>query len=745
MARDTFEFSFRVESGEEIDFLPGSYIWLILPGVPEDDPRGNRRAFSLSGYDTETKILKILFRTSLSGYKRTLEHMPENTEVQILGPAGSTFHWDVDFSVVKPQYLIAGGVGVAPYLHYVRRLPGLEQSVPNPLHLHFVNTKEDRAFMLDELQRLSAQKRFSFAHSLGIFQASELLSVLDHPVPLSECEFYISGTQPFVQRVYEELSTSGIPLHQMRFEQFYPVTNTKISQYFARLEDQDSASEAPIDPFRLLVDGTSSHLIVTDENGLIVFANQAAQDITGFSLSEMMGSTPRLWGGEMPAQFYQDLWQKIKVERKTVVHEIQNRRKNGQKYFALARITPLIEEDQVIGFIASEEDITERVQMEKAILLDKQKDEAMLNSIGEGLVAHDQSGNVILMNAAAQTMLGYSSDDLVGQKFVEVVRAEDERGNVVSAEERSLTKAFERLEPLVDDHVYVRKNGSKFVVQVTNSPILDGEKNYGVIQVFRDITHDREVDNMKTEFIALASHQLRTPLSTINWYIEMVLSGDAGEINEEQKRFLTEAYQGATRMVSLVNALLNVARIESGTFIVDPKPTDLIRIARSVMDELKLEIDQKNIRFSEEHDTFEEVNLDEELTKIIIDNIVTNAVKYTPAGGKVHMEIRRFSAGERLPSDGQAEEDGFLVSVRDTGVGIPEHQKAQIFDKLFRADNVRKTDTQGTGLGLYITKRVVEQSSGKIWFQSTENEGSVFYVYLPMTGMSRKEGSRRLE
>lgn len=476
LANGTFEFSFRVDSGVEVDFLPGSYVWLILPGVPEDDPRGNRRAFSLSGYDAETKTLKILFRTSLSGYKRTLEHLPDGTEVQMLGPAGSAFHWQTDFLPSRPQYLICGGVGVAPYLHYVRRLPRFENGSPAPLHLHFVNTKAERAFSLDELQRLSAEKRFSFTHSLGIFQASELLSVLDHQLPLSECEFFISGTQPFVQRVYDELSASGIPLQQMRFEQFYPVTNSQISQYFARLQNGDFPTEAQTNPFRMLVDGTSSHLIVTDENGLIVFANQAAQDITGFSLSEMMGSTPRLWGGEMSAEFYETLWKKIKWQRETVVHEIQNRRKNGEKYFALARITPLVENEQVIGFISSEEDITDRVQMEKAILLDKQKDEAMLNSIGEGLVAHDQAGNVILLNEAAKTMLGYSSEELVGQKFVEVVRAEDERGNAIPAAERSLTKAFQLLGPLVDDHVYVRKNGSKFVVQVTNSPITDGEK-----------------------------------------------------------------------------------------------------------------------------------------------------------------------------------------------------------------------------------------------------------------------------
>ena len=230
---------------------------------------------------------------------------------------------------------------------------------------------------------------------------------------------------------------------------------------------------------------------------------------------------------------------------------------------------------------------------------------------------------------------------------------------------------------------------------------------------------------MKTEFVSLASHQLRTPLSTVNWYAEMLLAGDVGTLNKKQKKYLEEVYSSNQRMVELVNALLNVSSLELGTFVIDPEPMDICRLAKDVIKEQKPQIDSKKIKF-----TFycgkgaSRICADPKLNRMIIQNLLSNSIKYTPEGGNIRLVILR------------TDNKNIQIKISDTGYGIPKKQHDKIFTKLFRADNVINKDTDGTGLGLYIVKSIVEKTGGKIWFESPEeNRGTIFYVALPIKGI----------
>lgn len=241
------------------------------------------------------------------------------------------------------------------------------------------------------------------------------------------------------------------------------------------------------------------------------------------------------------------------------------------------------------------------------------------------------------------------------------------------------------------------------------------------------------IDKAKTEFVLLASHQLRTPLSTVSWYTEMLLAGDAGKLNAEQKKYLDEIYAGNRKMAELVNALLNVARMELGTLVTESEPTDVARLVQSVADEQRPQIDEKKIKLS----LFFEKNIpllqaDQKLLRIVVQNLLSNAVKYTPRNGKIHLSLSSY------------DKRSVLLKICDNGCGIPKNQQGKIFTELFRADNVRERGTDGTGLGLYITKSITELSGGKIWFESAENKGSVFYVILPLEGIKQMKLSRRL-
>lgn len=269
-------------------------------------------------------------------------------------------------------------------------------------------------------------------------------------------------------------------------------------------------------------------------------------------------------------------------------------------------------------------------------------------------------------------------------------------------------------------------------ISVTATPILLNGKSVGGVAILRDMTKEKEIDKTKTEFVSLASHQLRTPLSTVNWYAEMLLAGDVGELNKKQKKYLDEVYRSNQRMVELVNALLDVSSLELGTFVIEPESTDICKLAQSVINEQKPQIDTRKIKFifSCSKD-ISAIQADPKLLRMIMQNILSNSVKYTPEGGKIKLSISLVAKRD------------IQIKIADTGYGIPKKQHGKIFTKLFRADNVRDKDTDGTGLGLYIVKSVVERSGGKIWFESPEeNRGSTFYVTLPIKGVSKKTKTR---
>jgi len=248
-----------------------------------------------------------------------------------------------------------------------------------------------------------------------------------------------------------------------------------------------------------------------------------------------------------------------------------------------------------------------------------------------------------------------------------------------------------------------------------------------MVGICMDITKEDEIDRAKSEFVSLASHQLRTPLTSIKWNAEMLLSGNEDPLKDRQRMFVQEISTNAERMNLLVNALLNVSRIELGTFSIDPVPTNLRSVIESLIRECESVIREKHLNI---HTFFDEtiptINLDPKFTAIIIKNLLSNAIKYTPKNGKIECELKK-------------EKENVSIRVTDTGIGIPKAQQSSIFKKLFRADNAKEIDTNGTGLGLYIVKSILDYSGGAIRFHSKIGEGSTFVVTLPLNGMQMKQ------
>ena len=362
------------------------------------------------------------------------------------------------------------------------------------------------------------------------------------------------------------------------------------------------------------------------------------------------------------------------------------------------------------------------------------KNEAILASIGDGLVVVDKEGKISYINKSFEEMLGWKTEEIIGKSMVEVVPREDINGVEVSFKERILTLVLSGqkfVADLTNPFYYIRKDKSRFPASSIVAPVILNGKIVGAVEVFRDIMKEKEIDKAKTEFVSLASHQLRTPLSTVSWYSEMLLAGDAGEVTHDQKKYLEEIYHGNQRMVDLVNTLLDVSRIELGTLIIESKPTNIVKLAQSVIDEQRLQINEKKIKFSPSFETdIPLMQSDPKLLRMVIQNLLSNAVKYTRDGGRIGISIFLDN------------KNNVFLKISDTGYGIPKNQQDKIFTKLFRADNVIGKDTEGTGLGLYIAKSIVEQSGGEIWFESIENKRTIFYVTLPLEKTRKKNGAK---
>jgi signal transduction histidine kinase len=373
------------------------------------------------------------------------------------------------------------------------------------------------------------------------------------------------------------------------------------------------------------------------------------------------------------------------------------------------------------------------------------KDEAILGSIGESVIAMDSTSKVVFANPAALELFKKPANEILNKNLLDILPLADKAGELVSAEHRPIKIALQFKKKVVTSDYYFFTQDQKFPISITATPIILDDAVIGAIQVIRDISKEREVDKAKTEFVSLASHQLRTPLSAINWYAEMLLAGDAGKLNTEQEKYLKEVYAGNQRMVELVNALLNVSRLDLGTFIIEPKPTDVLELAKSVLNELQPQIKQKQLVIKENFgENIPQFQADEKLLRMVFQNLLSNSVKYTLPKGTVKVDVTVIIKDKTF-GDKKTIRDSLAISVSDSGMGIPREQQAKIFTKLFRADNVMETETEGTGLGLYIVKSIIDQSGGEIWFESEQNKGTEFCILFPLSGMVSKEGSKKLE
>jgi len=327
---------------------------------------------------------------------------------------------------------------------------------------------------------------------------------------------------------------------------------------------------------------------------------------------------------------------------------------------------------------------------------------------------------VIVFNTAAAQILGMEVDDIRGHSASEIK-------GVYGSGAQKLEQW--RQDPTVyrtgeyHEEQFVLDNGR--VINVRISPVTMSDQFLGTVSIFRDITREVEVDRLKSEFVATVSHELRTPMTSIKGYADLLLLGAAGDISEAQQRFLTTIKQNADRLSELVNDLLDISRIDQGRVELKMENvlvTDIVQAAVAhVRGRSEDEGREMAIQVELSEDTLTLWGDYDKVTQILT-NLADNAFNYTPPGGTITLRAHAEAEGERV-----------VLSVSDTGIGIPPDIQRRIFERFFRGDEWQEmvVDTPGTGLGLAIVKELVNLHGGEVWFESEVDKGTTFYVSLP--------------
>lgn len=353
---------------------------------------------------------------------------------------------------------------------------------------------------------------------------------------------------------------------------------------------------------------------------------------------------------------------------------------------------------------------------------EQRKTMTIISTFADPIIFLDNLRKIKLFNPAAREFLGIDKkhmgtqisdrDNFSMNNFKKVITNKYSVKKLASEE----TEHGKFLEEMT-----LNKDGQEKIYKIMTAQVCD-EKNvcYGYVKVFYDLTREKILDKLKTEFISVAAHQLRTPLSAIKWVIDMVVKGDAGKLNKEQKELLDKAYKSNERIIVLVDDLLNVSRIEEGRFGYNFTKNNFQDVLKIALENNEAAITKKSIVLETKiKGKIPKISMDGEKIVMVLQNLLDNAIKYTPPKGRIVMTVEKKN-------------NDLVFNIKDSGVGIPKKDQAKLFSKFFRADNVVRMETEGTGLGLFIAKNVIEKHGGRIVCNSKEGEGTEFMFTLPV-------------
>lgn len=367
------------------------------------------------------------------------------------------------------------------------------------------------------------------------------------------------------------------------------------------------------------------------------------------------------------------------------------------------------------------------------------KSDVVINAIDDGVLAISKDGNIELINPSAQQIIGWDQGDALGLNWKSVLKLVTSDGKDVEDLENPIAQSLSKNQPTHNDKLFLLTSSEKrILVSIVSSPVgTDGE---GIIVVFRDITKEKAEEREQAEFISTASHEMRTPVASIEGYLGLALNPATAHIDEKARDFITKAHESAQHLGRLFQDLLDISKVEDGRMKNNPKVINVNEFLKDIFDGLATKASEKQLNYIFMPDIVGEskekslqpifyANIDPDHFREVVSNLIENAIKYTPSG-EVVVNIT-------------GDDKQISVSVKDSGIGIPAEDIPHLFQKFYRVDNSDTREIGGTGLGLYLSRRLAEAMSGNLRVESKYKEGSTFYLEIPR--MNSSEAKQRLE
>src|SRR3989344_4485898 len=470
-------------------------------------------------------------------------------------------------------------------------------------------------------------------------------------------------------------------------------------------------------------------LIVTNPAHRIEFVNDAVESVLGYKKEKLVGQPfQNLVKGDWE-EFKNRVMDQVYSGESVSGVELSLVSADGQNVPVSFSANPLKDsKGSIYGAVGVATDISKIKQLFADITAERNKLTTTMESIVDGVLALDFDTKIIMINSAALKMLGLKSEHVLEKKLDDVI-------NMSEGNERLMAADLLPKSALKEDTILVQKNdlsistllGREVFVNLTSSAIKEGnEVGLGAIITLNDVSKEQELEEMKIDFVSMAAHELRTPLTAIRGYLSVLQEETQKSMTKEQKSFLDKAFISSSQLASLVENLLSVSKIEKGAMKLEQEETDWKEVLEENFNNFIPLAKEKNIKFTLNNlDDLPKVFVDKFRVGEVISNLIANAINYTKTGGSVTVSA-------------EANEKEVTTHVKDTGQGIPERAIPRLFTKFFRVSGVLEQGSKGTGLGLYISKAIVDMHKGRIWVESKIGIGSTFSFTVPLANIENR-------
>ncbi|HEY2804325.1 MAG TPA: PAS domain S-box protein [Gemmatimonadales bacterium] len=497
----------------------------------------------------------------------------------------------------------------------------------------------------------------------------------------------------------------------------------------------------------VLESSTEYSIVAEDLEGTILVWNEGARRTYGYESSEIVGVMAQL----LYDPDYDAARESREKRQQALDHgvwsgEVRRIRKDGSRFSAHMTLTLRREADGTpAGFTMIDRDLTAEQRLLSELHRSRQRFEHIVESAPDATVIVDHGGEIVLVNSQTERLFGYPRADLLGKR-VEMLVPERLRGRHPG--HRSGYFDDPRVRPMGAslELFGLRQDGSEFPVEISLSPLEVGG-GLLVSSSIRDVTERKrleeqlrrkneeleeqarrvqEANRLKSEFLANMSHELRTPLNAVVGFAEIIHDGKAGSVNADQKEFLGDILTSSQHLLRLINDVLDLAKVEAGKMEFHPEPVEMASLVGEVRDVVRTMTAARRIALTIDIDPdLAGIEIDASKFKQVLYNYLSNALKFTPIGGAVTVRVR--------PNPN----DTFLLEVTDSGIGIKPNDMERLFREFEQLDASASKEYSGTGLGLALTRRIVEAQGGNVSVESTLGMGSVFRASLPRRGAQR--------